>query len=223
MQNPYVPQMNVPQMNVPQTPQLQNQHAPQVNTMMMARPQPQVNQMIAPMSHNNTVPKQINNNNNNNNYTGTASHNQLVAMARNNGGKSQETSFNEMSRNGILPECLYCDKKFPHAGQIRVHLKSHYGIRPYKCALCNYRHWYPTPVLSTHFKNVHGRKGQPSDVVTDKEEENKMTEKVEQEAIEVRQNQREINEGKPKKEKKIPDREGGTVYHEYYLGKYDDA
>merc|ERR1711872_314865 len=39
---------------------------------------------------------------------------------------------------------------------------------------------------------------------------------------EVRRNQRDVHEGKPKKEKKIPEREGGAVFHEYYLGKYDD-
>jgi len=137
------------------------------------------------------------------------------------GEKPQEFTYAEMDRAGVYPECLYCEKKFLKAGTIRVHLRSHSGIRPYKCAICDYRHWYKNPVLSTHFINKHGRKGVDADVLTDIDEENRLIAKTEEEAHEVRSNQKLVYQGHPKKEKKIPEREGGAVFHEYNLRKYD--
>jgi len=231
MQNPY-PQ----QSPRPHVPQMQNPHGPQTNNpQMMPRPQGQMNQMQMQQYQALQQPAINTNANyllsyasdrksivlgNNNLAVGTVAYNQSMMNQKTN---PNEPSFNEMSRNGILPTCLYCDKKFPHAGQIRVHLRSHSDIRPYKCSLCNYRHWYKTPMLNSHFVNVHGRKGTAADVVTDIEEEKKLVAKMEEEAAEVRENQRLEQQGKPVKEKKIPAREGGTVFHEYYLGKYDDG
>jgi len=210
MNNPHLPQMQNPH-----APQRINPHGPQANInrpqtpQFQTRPQGQINHTIS--SGKGVPSKNVN-------------FNKPMMVNTSTGQKyEQETTFAEMDRAGILPECLYCDKRFMRAGAIRVHLRSHSGLRPYKCALCSYRHWYQTPMLTSHFVNVHGRKGTAKDVVTDTDEENKLVAKVEEEAQEVRNIQRRIFQGEPKPEKKIPDREGGQVFHEYYLGKYDDG
>lgn len=237
----------------PYNPQAINAHAPQTSFNTMVRPQGQMNQMMAQGNNvgsytntNNSMPNQmITQGNNAGTYTNNSMPNQMIAQGNNAGtytnnnmpqmvnntkminnnfaAKTQEVSFNEMDRKGILAECLYCDKRFTHAGSIRVHLRSHAGFRPFRCSLCNYGHWYKPPILNRHFLNVHGRKGKDAEAVTDPEEEKKMIDKVEEEAKEVRENQRNEYYGQPKKPKKVPDREGGAVNHEYYLGKYDGS
>ena len=34
--------------------------------------------------------------------------------------------------------CKYCDKIFPFASTLKVHMRSHLGLTPYKCMLCSY-------------------------------------------------------------------------------------
>merc|ERR1712109_253775 len=40
------------------------------------------------------------------------------------------TTWNQMAKAGVLPECIYCDKRFIDAGQIKRHLRKHCWIRP---------------------------------------------------------------------------------------------
>merc|ERR1712156_478702 len=131
--------------------------------------------------------------------------------------KSPEPTFAEMDRSGVLPECLYCDQKFHNAGKIRVHLRSHSKIRPFKCALCNYSNWYKQPLLHSHFVTVHGRKGLSTDVHTNVDEENELVAKIEEEAKEVREIQKYVYQGNPEPDKRVPDREAGLRD----LRKYD--
>merc|ERR1712109_205306 len=97
----------------------------------------------------------------------------------------------------VLHECIYCEKTFGHTGQIKTHLRAHVGMRPYKCALCNYRHWYKTPMQNIHFVNVHHRKGLLSEIETDIEEEKRMEAKVEEDANEIRANRVNVMNGQP--------------------------
>jgi len=121
----------------------------------------------------------------------------------------------------VPPECLYCEKRCPDMGQLRFHMRLHIGIRPYKCQLCNYKHWYKTQMKNTHFPNVHGRKGIDTDVITNIEDERKLETTVEQDIQEIRGNQERRQRGENIGGKKLPPREAGAVDHDYYLTKYD--
>ena len=52
--------------------------------------------------------------------------------------EDNQISYKNMKAKGVLPECLYCEKKFPSSSNIKAHVKIHYGLRPYKCSLCNF-------------------------------------------------------------------------------------
>jgi len=139
----------------------------------------------------------------------------MYGMDRYVNGKSTLT-FDPM----IIPVCLYCDKKFPHTGQIRPHLRLHSGFRPYKCSQCDYRHWYKTQITNNHYLNMHGRKGDTTDVVTDFEEEKRLEDHVEEDAIKIRENQTKERNGIPLSPKKSAAREAGAVYHEYKYNEF---
>jgi len=115
----------------------------------------------------------------------------------------------------VKPECLYCKKYYSNMGQVRPHLRLHYGLRPYKCAECEYKHWEKNTMMTNHFVLTHGRKGNIEDIKTNFEEEKALEDKVEEDVLEIRENQRRKNRGEPVGEKKMPPRDIGQVFHEH--------
>ena len=59
-----------------------------------------------------------------------------------------------------------CDKTFGNRTQAIRHLNVHSGIKPYKCATCEYVSYRETNV-ATHFEKSHGRKITREDMVVD--------------------------------------------------------
>ena len=89
----------------------------------------------------------------------------------------------------VQPECLYCAKKFTNMGPMRPHLRKHIGIRPYKCAQCDYNNWQKCTILADHFVLAHGRKAVETDALTNVDEEKALEDQVEADVIEIRENQ----------------------------------
>ena len=68
-----------------------------------------------------------------------------------------------------------CDKTFGNRTQAIRHLNVHSGIKPYKCALCEYVSYRETNV-ATHFEKSHGRKKTTNDMIVDVVERDRMLE-----------------------------------------------
>ncbi|XP_072024170.1 uncharacterized protein [Amphiura filiformis] len=55
------------------------------------------------------------------------------------GSESDSESLNGLKKfNGKHHTCRYCEKTFPFASTLKVHMRSHLGLTPYKCMLCSY-------------------------------------------------------------------------------------
>ena len=68
-----------------------------------------------------------------------------------------------------------CDKTFGNRTQAIRHLNVHSGIKPYKCAQCEYVSYRETNV-ATHFEKSHGRKKTSEDMIVDVVERDRMLE-----------------------------------------------
>merc|ERR1712156_142112 len=127
--------------------------------------------------------------------------------------KSWSNGRTDVGLNKLVnPECIYCDKRYSNMGPIRPHLRLHLGVRPYKCAECEYKHWEKNTMMTNHFVLTHGRKGNIEDIKTDFELEKQLEDKVEEDVLEIRENQRKRNRGDPVSPKKQPPRDIGAVF-----------
>jgi len=97
-------------------------------------------------------------------------------------------------------------------GPMRVHLRKHLGLRPFKCALCDYRHWEKNNLLSAHFILAHGRKSVDSDAILLPEVDKQLEDEVEKGILEIREIQIKIKNGEPVGPKKSTPREFGRVF-----------
>jgi len=70
----------------------------------------------------------------------------------------------------VAHKCLHCDKSFMNMAHLRIHLRMHSGITPYKCQACEFKSHNKAAVMSNHFQNMHGRYGTNMDVHTDLEQ-----------------------------------------------------
>jgi len=90
-------------------------------------------------------------------------------------------------------QCLHCDKRFESKGQARPHLEVHSGIKPYRCAACDYRSYSKHNVTDAHFTKKHGRKGTLSDVFTDQNDKQNLKALVIMESEQMLQKQEKLD------------------------------
>lgn len=112
----------------------------------------------------------------------------------------------------VKPECLYCDRVYTNMGPMRVHLRKHLGMRPYKCATCDYKHWDKGDPMKNHVILTHGRKFVDEDIVTLTEVDKQLTDMVEQGIMEIRDIQIKKKHGEKVTGKKSTPREIGQVF-----------
>ena len=86
-------------------------------------------------------------------------------------------------------KCIHCPKTFENRQQARRHLSVHTGLKPFKCADCNYCA-YKLHNIHTHVNKTHGRKSALADVVVDEDERDRMMHMVKMDVEKMVENQK---------------------------------
>lgn len=95
----------------------------------------------------------------------------------------------------VSHKCLHCEKTFLEMAHLRIHLRMHSGINPYKCQMCDFKSFNKATVMSNHFQNVHGRYGTNIDVCTDLQALARLEQRIAAESEQILQNVRREQQG----------------------------